>query len=87
MNDPTGHRTKPEPSAGRADDAEQAPVTIGDLTRCAETFADLADPKLMQQAWDQPGGGDLEDLPEPLPLPAEEEAASEVLERLRRHER
>lgn len=34
-----------------------------------------------------PGEGDLDDLPEPLPLPAGKEPPSAVLERLRRHER
>ena len=34
-----------------------------------------------------PAEGDLEDLPEPLPLPAGKEPPSTVLERLRRHER
>lgn len=27
------------------------PVTIEDLSRFAETFADLADPEVMRQAW------------------------------------
>ena len=34
-----------------------------------------------------PGEGGLDDLPEPLPLPAGAEAPSAVLERLRRDER
>ena len=34
-----------------------------------------------------PAEGDLEDLPEPLPLPAGKEPPSAVLDRLRRHER
>jgi prevent-host-death family protein len=34
-----------------------------------------------------PAGWDLEDLPEPLPLAAGQEAPSSVLERLRRDER
>ena len=34
-----------------------------------------------------PGEGDLDDLPEPLPLPAGQEAPSAVLERLRHDER
>ena len=34
-----------------------------------------------------PGEGDLDDLPEPLPLPAGKEPPSVVLERLRRDER
>ena len=28
-----------------------SPVSAGDLTRFAETFADLADPDVMSQAW------------------------------------
>ena len=34
-----------------------------------------------------PGEGDIDDLPEPLPLPAGAEPPSAVLERLRRDER
>jgi len=34
-----------------------------------------------------PGEGDLDDLPEPLPLPVGKESPSAVLERLRRNER
>lgn len=33
-------------AAGRGD-----PVTVEDLSRFAETFADLADPEVMRQAW------------------------------------
>jgi hypothetical protein len=29
-----------------------APVTVDDLSRFAETFADLADPDVMRQAWE-----------------------------------
>lgn len=35
----------------------------------------------------EPAGADLDDLPEPLPLPAGQEAPSRVLERLRSDER
>ena len=31
--------------------ATDSPVNAGDLTRFAETFADLADPDVMSQAW------------------------------------
>jgi hypothetical protein len=51
MDDPSPDPTGPERPAAAAAEAERDPVTIDDLKRTAETFADLADPELMQQAW------------------------------------
>jgi hypothetical protein len=35
----------------RSANAAAGPVTIADLARFTETFADLTDPDVMQQAW------------------------------------
>jgi hypothetical protein len=35
----------------RSANAPAGPVTIADLARFTETFADLTDPDVMQQAW------------------------------------
>jgi hypothetical protein len=35
----------------RARPAEPVPVSVADLTRFAETFADLDDPEVMERAW------------------------------------
>lgn len=35
----------------RAQTLEPVPVTVADLTRFAETFADLDDPDVMDRAW------------------------------------
>ena len=42
-----------DPGTAAAPDAAltDSPVSAGDLTRFAETFADLADPDVMSQAW------------------------------------
>jgi hypothetical protein len=81
MADASGHRTRPERTPANADHGSRDSVTIDDLKRIAETFADVADPELMRQAWDQPDEGELKDLHEPWPQPHGKEPQSDVLNR------
>ena len=65
-------------------------IEITDRGRPVAVLAPLPDDPVqrLQAAGDlQPSEGDLDDLPEPLPLPAGSEAPSRVLARLRRDER